>query len=147
MPALSSLIDFVKTDLAKLIRFAAVSAVTVPLGLSLLWVFLEVVELRPVVANIAAVTLATIPNYMLNRYWVWNKRVVNSFSREVAPFWAMAFLGALLSSVLVAIADVFTDSSFVFLAANFCAFGVVWVFKFFVIEKYLFGAGHTKVQT
>ncbi len=147
VPSLSSLIDFVKTDLAKLMRFAAVSAVTVPLGLLLLWVFLEVVEMRPVVANIVSVTLSTIPNYILNRYWVWNKRDINSFSREVAPFWAMALLGAFLSSVLVAIADVFTDLSFVFLAANFCAFGVVWVLKFFVLEKYLFGTGHTKVDS
>jgi len=25
------------------------------------------------------------------------------------------------------------------LAANLCAFGIVWVLKFFVLEKYLFG--------
>ena len=36
------MVEFVKSDLPKLMRFAAVSVVTVPLGLGLLWVFLEV---------------------------------------------------------------------------------------------------------
>lgn len=139
MSALSSLLDFVRSDLPKLLRYAAVSVVTVPMGLALLWLLLEIAEMQPVVANIAAVSLATIPNYVLNRYWVWNKRGANSMRREVVPFWAMAFLGALLSSIFVAAADLFTDVSLIFLAANFLAFGVVWVFKFFVIEKYLFG--------
>ena len=145
MRSLSSLIDFVKTDLAKVIRFAAVSAITVPVGLLLLWIFLDVVELQPVVANIVAVSLASIPNYILNRYWVWNKRGVNSFSREVAPFWALTLLGAVISTLFVAIASIFTDSSLVFLAVNFLGFGIVWLFKFFVIEKYLFGTTHQGV--
>lgn len=120
-------------------RYAAVSVITVPLGLLLLWLLLEVADLQPVVANIVAVAMATLPNYYLNRLWVWNKRGSHSMRREIAPFWAMAFLGGLLSSVLVAIADFFTDASVVFLGANLVAFGIVWVFKFFVIEKYLFG--------
>ena len=95
--------------------------------------------MRPVVANILAVSVLAIPNYILNRRWVWNKRGANSVRREIAPFWAMSFLGALLSTAFVAIADRFTDASLVFLAANLCAFGIVWVLKFFVLEKYLFG--------
>lgn len=133
------MIDFVRSDLPKLMRYAAVSAVSVPFGLALLWLFLEVADMQPVVANLSAVAVATIPNYLLNRHWVWNKRGAHSMRREIAPFWAMAVLGALLSSVMVAVADRFTDMSLVFLAVNFVAFGLVWVFKFFVIEKYLFG--------
>ena len=85
-------------------RFAAVSVVTVPLGLFLLWLFLDVNKMHPVVANLLAVTLATIPNYLLNRYWVWGKRSAHSLRREIAPFWIMAVLGALLSSALIWIA-------------------------------------------
>ena len=90
MSSLSSLIVFVKSDLAKLIRFAAVSVLTVPLGLALLWILLEVANMRPVVANILAVSVLAIPNYILNRRWVWNKRGANSVRREIAPFWAMS---------------------------------------------------------
>lgn len=130
---------FVKNDLGKLLRYAAVSVITVPLGLMLLWLFLEVAEWQPLVANITAVVIATVPNYLLNRYWVWNKRGKNSVTRELAPYWIMALLGALLSTLLIWIADQFTDATLVFLAANFVAFGIVWVLKFFVLEKYLFG--------
>lgn len=137
--ALEPLIDFVKKDLAKLFRFAAVSVVTVPLGMLLFWLFLEVADMQPVVANVVAVSLATIPNYVLNRYWVWNKRGKNSVAREIAPFWIMALLGAVLSSVAIWVVSKYTDRSVVFLAVNFCAFGFVWVLKFFVLEKYLFG--------
>ena len=139
MSKLSSLIDFVRSDLGKVLRFAAVSVITVPLGQLLLFLFLEIADMQPTIANVCAVTIATIPNYFLNRYWVWNKRSSHSVRSEIAPFWAMAFLGLLLSTVLVAIAEQFTDRTIIFLALNFCAFGVLWIFKFFVLEKYLFG--------
>ena len=139
MRSLSSLIGFVKSDLAKLLRFAAVSVVTVPLGQLLLLFFLEVADTRPFLANLIAVTIATIPNYFLNRYWVWNKRGASSLRSEIVPFWAIAFVGLVLSTALVAVASQLTDLTIVFLAANLCAYGVLWVFKFFVLEKYLFG--------
>ena len=79
------------------------------------------------------------PNYLLNRYWVWQKRGRNSVSREIAPFWAMAFLGLCLSTAAVWVAERFTDSDMVFLAVNVASFGIVWVMKFFVLERFLFG--------
>lgn len=139
MRMLAQLVGFVRRDFQKLFRFAMVSMVTVPLGMLLFWVFLRA-ELRPTVANLCAVTLSTIPNYVLNRYWVWNKRGPNSVSKEIAPFWAMAFLGLLLSTALVWLAGRFTDRAIVFLAVNFCAFGALWIFKFFVLERVLFAS-------
>lgn len=145
--SLSSLIDFVRSDLGKLIRYGAVAAISVPAGTLLLWIFLEVFEIQPVVANIMSVSIMAIPNYLMNRYWVWEKKGANSISREVAPFWILALLGALLSTFLVWLADRFTDSSVVFLGANIAGFGTVWVLKFFVLEKYLFGeASHRPAE-
>ena len=138
--ALSSTIDFVKTDLAKLLRFAAVSAITVPMGLLLFWIFLDVLDVRPVLANVLSGSIAAIPNYLLNRYWVWNKRGANSVRREIAPFWAMTLLGGFASTLFVWIAQRYTDVSIIFLALNFLAYGLVWLLKFFVLEKYLFGS-------
>ena len=132
-------VDIVKRDPAKIMRFVAVALVTVPIGTVLLWLFLRA-DLRPVVANLFAVTLSTIPNYLLNRYWVWNKSGPNSVAREIAPFWAMAFLGLALSTFVIWIASKFTDIELVFLAAQFCSFGVLWVFKFFILERFLFGS-------
>ncbi len=133
-----SLLAFIRNDLGKVLRYAAVSVVTVPLGMSLLWLFLRS-GMTPVLANLVGVTIATIPNYILNRYWVWAKRGANSVRREIAPFWAMAFLGLVISTIFVLIVGLFTDAALAFLAANFVAFGIVWVFKFFVLGRFLFG--------
>ena len=57
----------------------------------------------------------------------------------------MAFLGLVVSTVFVWFVGLFTDASFAFLAANFVAFGIVWVMKFFVIEHFLFGTRRAEV--
>ncbi len=131
-------ITFLRNDVRKLLRFAAVSAITVPMGIALLWLLLQT-DMSEVLANVIAASVSTIPNYFLNRYWVWNKRGRNSVSREIAPFWAMAFVGLVVSTLFVWIASKWTEADLVFLAANFAAFSFVWVFKFTVIERYLFG--------
>lgn len=138
MRSLSDLAAIVRNDLAKLMRFAAVSLVTVPAGVVLLWLLLQT-ELRPFVANLLSVAIATVPNYWLNRTWVWRKRGRNSIRREIMPFWAMAFFGLCLSTVAVWIAERFTDADLVFVGVNVASFGVVWLAKFIVIERYLFG--------
>ena len=135
---MSDLLAIVRNDLAKVMRFAAVSMITVPAGVVLLWVLLQT-DLRPFVANLISVAIATVPNYLLNRYWVWRKRGPNSMSREIAPFWAMAFLGLCLSTTAVWMAERFTDESIVFLIVNVISFGLVWIVKFFVLERFLFG--------
>ena len=40
-----------------------------------------------------AVLIASLPAYLLNRAWVWNKGGAHSFTREVLPFWIMSLLG------------------------------------------------------
>lgn len=135
---LSNIVALVRNDLPKLLRFAAVSLFTVPLGMLLFWLFLRT-GMDELLANLIAVAISTVPNYLLNRYWVWNKKGPNSVAREILPFWAMAFLGLVVSTLFVWIARRFTELDVVFLAANFCAFGIVWVLKFFVLERFLFG--------
>lgn len=137
MASLTPLIKFVKTDLTKLVRFGTVSLIMVPLGTCLFWLLLQT-ALHPAIANFLSVTLSAIPNYLLNRYWVWSKRGVNSLSREIAPFWLFTMFSLLLSTGAVAIANGFTDSTPIFLAVSFCVFGLMWLLKFFLLEKYLF---------
>ena len=136
---IGALASMVRNDVRKVLRYAAVSVVTVPIGLALLWYFLAVLEMSWVQGNVLSVVISTIPNYLLNRYWVWNKRGPNSVQREIAPFWIMALLGVLISTGLIRLAQAFTDEVFVALALQFISFGVVWVLKYFVIERYLFG--------
>lgn len=132
--------EILPADLGKILRFGAVSAISVPLNMTIFWLLLRS-GMNPVLANLCSVSISAAPNYLLNRYWVWAKMGKNSVRREIAPFWLMTLLGLCLSLSFVWIASQFTDFKPVLLGASFVAFGLIWVLKFFVLEKYLFGSG------
>jgi putative flippase GtrA len=122
----------------KLGRYAAASVVGVVTGQALLYLCYSVLEWDAVAANVVSVAVSSIPAYLVNRYWVWQKRGRNSLRAEVIPFWLMAFLGLLLSSVLVAVVEGRTDSALALGLASLSGFGVLWVAKFIVLERVLF---------
>lgn len=123
---------------AKLARYAAASMVGVVVGQSCLLLFYGVLDLPGVLANFLAVAISSIPAYVVNRYWVWQKRDRNSLRREIVPFWGMAFLGLIVSSIFVAVVDARTDWPVAISAANLAGFGVLWIAKFLVLDKVLF---------
>lgn len=127
-----------RTLVHKLAKYSAASLVGVTVGQSCLYLFYEVLDLPGIVANLLAVAISSIPAYLINRYWVWQKRDRNSLRREVVPFWGMAFLGLILSSIAVAVVDDRTDSALAIAVANMAGFGVLWVAKFIVLDKVLF---------
>jgi putative flippase GtrA len=91
-----------------------------------------------VAANIVSSSLGAIPAYVLNRYWVWKKTSRNLFWSEVVPFWGMALLGLLMSTVFVAVVSARWDTVYAVSAASLTAFGIVWVGKYFVLHHVLF---------
>jgi putative flippase GtrA len=133
--------DVRRTHGAKLIRFGAVSAFNVVFGQIVLYSAQVAMGLPPVPANIFAVTLGTIPAYVLSRYWVWNKRDKNRFMREVVPFWTLALIGFALSTVAVWFVDIRWDPSPLFInLTNLVSFGVIWMAKFVVLDRVLFNS-------
>lgn len=122
----------------KLLRYAGVSAVGVTAGQTLLFLFYGVAGMKAVVANTLAVAIATIPSYMLNRAWVWQKSGDHSVMSEILPFWGMAFLGLMLSNLLVALAERQSDWWLVINLANLVAFGTLWVAKYVLLDRVLF---------
>lgn len=122
----------------KLLRYAAASVVGVVVGQSCLFVFYSLLDWAAAAANFAAVAISSVPAYLINRYWVWQKTDRNSLRREIMPFWGMAFLGLILSTIAVTIVDDRTDWAPAILAANLAGFGVLWVAKFLVLDKVLF---------
>jgi len=123
---------------AKGAKYLAVSAFNVLFGQSLLVLARAGFGWEPVAANIFAVTVSAGPAYVLSRYWVWQKTGKNHFWREVVPFWTLAVVGLVLSTVLVAITSQFSDSTIVLMLSNLFAFGLVWVAKFFILDRILF---------
>lgn len=122
----------------RLLKYLAASMCGVVIGQTCLQ--LALVFLEKVPANIVAVAVSTIPAYLINRYWVWSKKDSISIKREVIPFWTMSFLGLLLSTLIVGAVDD-ADNRLLISAANLSGFGILWVAKFFVLDKFMFGGG------
>ncbi len=124
---------------AKLVKYSAASVSGVVTSQVTLVFCLVVIDLPAVTSNIIAVTLGAVPNYLINRAWTFNKRGSHSLTREIVPFWLMAVLGLVLSTFAVAWADTRYDGNVLVLsAASIGSFGVLWVAKYFVLERLLF---------
>lgn len=129
----------------RLLRYSGVTVVNTAVGVSLLVIFFTLAGWPGVWANSAAVMLSTIPAYYLSRKWVWNQSGPNSLMNEVVPFWALALAGLVLSSIMVGWASARWSHELTVYAANLASFGLLWVVKFFVLEKLLWGEGDTEV--
>jgi putative flippase GtrA len=128
-------------------RYCGVSVFNVVFGQTLLLVFYKVFGWPAAAANVAAVCISAGPAYLLSRKWVWKQTGAHSVRDEIAPFWGMALLGLLLSTLMVSIADSRWDSGLAVSAANLFAFGIVWVVKFVVLEKIMWKPAPLDVAT
>ncbi len=123
----------------KLLRFGAVSAFNVVFGQALLLGAQTILDWSAVASNVLSVGVSAVPAYLLSRYWVWQKRGRNHLMTEVVPFWSLAFLGFLLSTASVwFVAERWDPHPLVINMTNLIAFGIVWVAKFFILDRVLF---------
>lgn len=130
-------------DWRKAMKYSAVSVIAVPITQIILIIFHYWLGYSGVVSNFIAVCATAVPAYVLNRYWVWGKNDKNKFFTEILPFWLMTLLGLAFSTLFVAWADrVFTDRPLMVNVANAAGFGIVWVFKFFILDRAMFGRHH-----
>jgi putative flippase GtrA len=134
------------------IRYVATSGIGVVLTQALLTVFLHVLHWRSGVSNVLAVSIVSIPAFLLNKYWVWGKRGRAHVRREVLPFWLFTIAGLALSTlavVLVANATKNPDveslkngNKIAVQFANLAGFGILWVLKYLFLDKIMFGPHH-----
>lgn len=124
---------------ARALKYSAVSIIAVVITQSLILVFHGPMGLSPMVTNLLAVSIASLPAYLLNRAWVWGKRGRNDFRREVLPFWGFSLFGLALSTLLVAIVAELWKNPLAVNLANITAFGLIWVAKYLVLDTLLFG--------
>jgi putative flippase GtrA len=122
----------------KLFKYSMVSVVGVITGQSTLIFCKAVLGWPGVASNLMAVTTGSIPSYLLNRYWVWQKSGPNRFRTEVLPFWVMSVLGLITSTLFVAYADHRWGTTIAVSIANLAGFGILWLGKFFVLDRVLF---------
>jgi putative flippase GtrA len=115
------------------LRYVMVSVVNVLVGGGLLVVLQH--WMRPTFANICGVAISAIPAYYMNRAWVWGKRGKSHWKKEVMPFWLFTGAGLVLSTLAISYADEHTQNKFVILFVQLFAFGVLWVVRFFVLDR------------
>jgi putative flippase GtrA len=122
----------------KLLRYSVGSVVGTVTGQGLLILFHSGFGWSGTTSNIAAVCISTIPVYLINRYWTWQKRGPNRWMTEIIPFWVMTLLGLLLSTLAVAYADARWDTQLAVTIASMSGFAVLWLAKFMILDKVLF---------
>ncbi|MBV8160050.1 MAG: GtrA family protein [Acidimicrobiia bacterium] len=126
------------------LKYSAVSVVAVIITEILLLFAYDVLGWKAVPANVFAVGLASIPSYYLNRAWAWGKRGRSHLMKEVIPFWALAFLGLIISTIAEGLVESHIKGfgkavrSLVVLATNVGSFGVLWVVKFIIFNELMF---------
>ncbi len=115
------------------LRYVLVSVVNVLVGGGLLVVLQH--WMTPVEANVTGVAVSAIPAYYMNRAWVWGKRGKSHWKKEVLPFWIFTGAGLVLSTIAIHFAQDHTTNRYAILFVQLCAFGVLWVARFFVLDK------------
>ncbi len=89
-------------------------------------------------ANAFAASTAAIPAYFMSRYWVWEVRGRSSMRGEVLPFWLIALVGLVVSSLTAEAADRLFDHPLMISVGSIIGYFVVWVAKFLLLDR-LFG--------
>jgi putative flippase GtrA len=135
---------------SQLIRYAAVSAISTTISLTILGVLVATRTVTPGWANIIATAVATVPSFELNRRWVWAHSGPRSIHKQAMPYFGITFTGLGLSTVLVSVATGAASHDHastavrtgVALAANLAGFGTVWIVQYVILDKVLFRHRH-----
>ncbi len=137
--------QFVQTPQGlKMVRYTMVSAVSALFSIILLTFIFGVLRLgSEVVCTLIANILAGIPNYFLNRKWVWKKGGKSHVWREVVPFWALSIAGIVFALFMATLAQHFSNThhlqhlarTVLVVGANIAAFGILWVLKFLIFNR------------
>ncbi len=128
----------------KLVKYAMVSIISVIVGQALLLFALTILDWRAAPSNLFAVAVSSIPAYYLNRAWAWGKRGRSHLMKEVVPFWGLNFLGLVVSTLFVHVAEDQAKSyserteTLIIMAAALAGFGLLWIAKFVILNKLLF---------
>ena len=124
----------------KALRYSMVSVVAIACSQAILVTCHAILGWDAVVSNVTAVTVSSVPSYLLNRAWVWGRKGSHDWLREVLPFWVFAFCGLGLSVVVVWLATKWSDATLVISVANLSAFGILWVGRYILLDQLLFSA-------
>jgi putative flippase GtrA len=119
-----------------------VSAVTLLTGHLILYVLHAPLDVEPVVANMLSTAINTTIVLAANRRWVWliDSRV--GIRSEIFPFMLIAAAGLVLSTALVWVTARSGGEGLWINAANLAGFGILWLARFAVLDRWVYGRTH-----
>jgi putative flippase GtrA len=134
----------------KLLRYSMASIVAVIVSTICLVIFVGPCGFSAVVASTLATSIAAVPSYWMNRKWAWGKSGRSHVFKEVIPFWTLAFIGWVVSTLAVKVMESYAKShdfshtltTVSVTVAYIGAFGVLWVIKFIIFNKVMFVHHH-----
>lgn len=100
----------------------------------------------PVVSSLLAFIAGAVPNYLLNRYWAWQRRGRPDSAREVLPYAVIVVVTAVTAIFVTTAADrwvrdhVTAHALQVTLvgAAFLATYGTMFVLKFVLFDRFIF---------
>jgi putative flippase GtrA len=131
----------------KALKYTAVSVISVLVAYSTLFVVYVVLHVWAARgSSIFATCVGAVPSYYLNRRWAWGKTGRSHFRKEIVPFWVIAMIGLAFStwatdfteSHVASITSAHLLQKLLVTGSYLGAFGVLWVAKFIVFNKFIF---------
>jgi putative flippase GtrA len=137
----------------KKLRYAGVSVVFVPLGQISIQLLVRLVFNGSFTkSSIANAVILTPPNFLANKYFVWKDKGKDNVRTQAVVFWVAAMLGLAFATGLTWLVEravagntSLFESGAVFLA-QLVGFGIVWVFRYLVLDKWLFKATNDSAE-
>ena len=135
----------------RLVRYALCSAVSIALTEGLLAVAYGELRLTSAaLCSLLASLVAAVPTFFLYRAFVWRIRGRSHLRNEVVPFGVVTAIGLGLSTLAVVLATALAphaafrghlSRAAVVDGASVASFGVLWVLRFFVLDRFVFVGG------
>jgi len=141
---------FLRTEhFKRLWKYASVSVISTLVTQVVLFLTYHVWSLGSAVeCNVIATVVSAVPAYYLNRTWTWGKKGRSEIWGEIVPFWTIALVAMVLSTVAVGVAAHNADRishgslerALIVNGANLLTYAVLWTARYFVLNRFLFGA-------
>lgn len=122
------------------VRYLGVSVINIFNHQTLLYIAHSIWEWSGGLANVFAACVSAIPGYFLSRAWVWQRTGNHSWRGEVLPFWGIALAGLVVSSLMAEGADRAFESALAVAIASLVGYLIVWVIKFFLLDRLFAGS-------
>ncbi|MFN8040435.1 MAG: GtrA family protein [Acidimicrobiales bacterium] len=132
----------------KQLRYLGVSVFFVPVGQVMIQIIGRLLDGNYTAASVISAAILTVPNFFANKYLVWKNTTKDNLRTQVIVFWVAAMLGVSLATGLTFLVQRATEQSsdlvksVSVIIAQLTGFGIVWVIRYLVLDKWLFKVTH-----